>query len=56
MVAVYNGSLKLDKVVGHRVDKNQLYTPVKFKKSTALPKEPRARKENANKTRDGLKK
>ena len=56
MVAVYKGSLKLDRVVGHRVDKNQLYTPAKLKASTDLPKGSRARKETPNKTKDGLKK
>lgn len=56
MVAVYKGSLNLNKVVGARVDKNQTFTQIKLKPSTDLPIGERSRKENANTTRDGLKK
>jgi len=55
MVAVYKGSLKLDKVTGARPD-GKSFTPVKFKKSTDFPTETRSMKKSANVTRDGLKK
>jgi hypothetical protein len=55
MVAVYKGTLKLDRVTGARPD-GKSFTPVKFKKSTDLPVGTRAMKTSANVTRDGLKK
>jgi len=56
MVAVYKGSLTLDKVTGVRKDNGKKFIEAPLKPSTDLPPTTKARKTSANVTRDGLKK
>jgi len=57
MTALYQGSLKLDKVTGIRHDKGQRATPIQslVKPDTSLPQLPKAMKNVPNVTSDGLK-
>lgn len=58
MTALYQGSLKLDKVTGIRHDKGQRVTPIQslIKPDTSFQQPPKAMKTSPNVTTDGLKK
>ena len=53
MVAVYSGSLELDKVTGIRHDLGQKMTKVKVKKPYKCPTPPKSVKLRPGKTRNG---